>query len=222
MCRGGPKCVAINSRSRHVAGVKRRLNSGITNSPSDSTRLRSSSQLVPILAQAAGDVGRLAGLPHEVQQGVAVPRRVEHQDAPHVRLSQEGRHALIGSGPELEGHLLAAAGDRIIDGPHPDPMPQFFQHRPITAFPNGTETDETQVDHSTRVLAVRETADVLYRYGIGIIGMNSPAPQRGSFDPPHAPPHSFHSTRETPRNHRPAGKPSVVRAMAYHSGPLGT
>ena len=42
MCRGRPSRVAINSRSRHVAGVKRRLNSGITNSPSDSTRLRSS------------------------------------------------------------------------------------------------------------------------------------------------------------------------------------
>ena len=42
MSLGRPSRVAINSRSRQVAGVKRRLNSGITKRPSDSTSPRSS------------------------------------------------------------------------------------------------------------------------------------------------------------------------------------
>jgi hypothetical protein len=112
MCRGGPKCVAISSRSRHVAGVKRRLNS--------EPQFR---ELVPVLAQAAGDVGRLLGLPHEVQQRVAVPRGVEDQNTPQIGLRQQGQNALVGDGPELERRLLGAAGDDVIDGPNPHPVP---------------------------------------------------------------------------------------------------
>jgi hypothetical protein len=56
-------------------------------------------------------------------------------------LREKGEHALVRGGPERGGYLFAAAGDRIKDGTNPHPVLQFFQHRSVSAFPNGTKTD---------------------------------------------------------------------------------
>ena len=74
----------------------------------------------------------------------------------HVGMGQQGQHALIGSGPQRGGHFVAAAGDWIKYGTDPHPMLQLVQHRPVSAFPNGTKTDNAEIDHSPKCLLCRK------------------------------------------------------------------
>jgi hypothetical protein len=56
-------------------------------------------------------------------------------------VGHQGQYPLVGGGPKRTGYFVAAAGDRIKYGTNPHPMLKFLQHRSVSAFPNGTKTD---------------------------------------------------------------------------------